>query len=38
MNEITEQFDITDFLEIEHSDEARAEAQERAALILPWSR
>lgn len=34
----TEDFDIAEFLDIEHTDEARKEAEDRAALIIPWSR
>jgi len=32
-----EKIDVSDFLEIEHSDEARQDAENRAALIGSWS-
>jgi len=32
------EIEIAEFLEIEHTDEARQEAEERAALISAWSR
>jgi hypothetical protein len=32
-----ENFDIVDFLEIEHTDESRSEASAHAAFFIPWS-
>jgi hypothetical protein len=31
-----EKIDVSEFLEIEHTDEARQEAENRAALIMSW--
>lgn len=32
-----ENFDIVEFLNIEHTDESRIEATEHAAFSIPWS-
>lgn len=34
---MTNDIDVVEFLDIEHTDEAREQAQDRAALIGPWS-